>query len=163
MCQHVEERELLFRAGTLHRHVARFRQGCTLDDAIGSHACTLEANMRVTNGIPLRCPLLLPGHTVNSVQTLKAFGTPLARMLGAVGAQPSTGGSASLKERNRTTGSPASNSVKRAKGSPASNSVKRANGSPASNSVKRAKGSPVSNSVKHTKGSPVSDSVTHTQ
>jgi hypothetical protein len=25
----------------------------TLEDAIGSHACSLEANMRVTNGIPL--------------------------------------------------------------------------------------------------------------
>jgi hypothetical protein len=28
--------------------------------------------MRVTNGIPLWCPLFLPVHTVNSVQTLKA-------------------------------------------------------------------------------------------
>jgi hypothetical protein len=27
--------------------------------------------MRVTNGIPLGCPLFLPVHTVNSVQTLK--------------------------------------------------------------------------------------------
>jgi hypothetical protein len=27
-------------------------------DAIGSHACSLEANMRVTIGIPLGCPLL---------------------------------------------------------------------------------------------------------
>jgi thioredoxin reductase (NADPH) len=30
-----------------------FRQKFTLEDAIGSHACSLEANMRVTNGIPL--------------------------------------------------------------------------------------------------------------
>jgi hypothetical protein len=30
-----------------------FRQKFTLDDAIGSHACSLEANIRVTNGIPL--------------------------------------------------------------------------------------------------------------
>jgi hypothetical protein len=34
-----------------------FRQKFTLEDAIGSHACSLEANMRVTNGIPLRRPL----------------------------------------------------------------------------------------------------------
>jgi hypothetical protein len=30
-----------------------FRQKFTLEDAIGSHACSLEANMRVTSGIPL--------------------------------------------------------------------------------------------------------------
>jgi hypothetical protein len=28
-----------------------------LEDAIGSHACALEASMRVTNGIPLGRPL----------------------------------------------------------------------------------------------------------
>jgi hypothetical protein len=33
---------------------------------------SLEANMRVTNAIPLGCPLFLPVHTVNRVQTLKA-------------------------------------------------------------------------------------------
>jgi hypothetical protein len=49
-----------------------FRQKFTLDDAIGSHACSLEANMQVTNGIPLGCPLLLPVHTANCAQTLKA-------------------------------------------------------------------------------------------
>jgi hypothetical protein len=38
---------------------------------IGSHACSLEASMRVTNGISLGCPLFLPVHTVNCVQTLK--------------------------------------------------------------------------------------------
>ena len=32
----------------------------TPEDAIGSHACSLEANMRVTNGIPLGSPLPLP-------------------------------------------------------------------------------------------------------
>jgi hypothetical protein len=32
---------------------ALFRQKFTLEDAIGSHACSLEANMRVTNCIPL--------------------------------------------------------------------------------------------------------------
>jgi hypothetical protein len=41
-------------------------------DAIGSHACSLEASRRVTNDIPLGYPLLLPVHIVNSVQTLKA-------------------------------------------------------------------------------------------
>jgi isoleucyl-tRNA synthetase len=54
--------------GTLHI----FRQGFTLEDAIGSHACSLEASMRVTNGISLGCSLLLLIDTVNSVQTRKA-------------------------------------------------------------------------------------------
>jgi hypothetical protein len=48
-----------------------FQQKFTLEDAIGSHACLLEANARVTNGIPLWCPLFLPVDTVNSVQTLQ--------------------------------------------------------------------------------------------
>jgi hypothetical protein len=48
-----------------------FRQKFTLVDAIGSHACSLEANKRVTNGIPLGSSLLLPVCTVNCVQTLK--------------------------------------------------------------------------------------------
>jgi hypothetical protein len=48
-----------------------FRQQFTLEDAIGSHACSFEANMCVTNGIPLGCPLLLPVHTVNPVRTRK--------------------------------------------------------------------------------------------
>jgi hypothetical protein len=30
-----------------------FREKFTLDDAIGSHACSLESNIRVTNGTPL--------------------------------------------------------------------------------------------------------------
>jgi hypothetical protein len=54
------------------RTVRVFRQKFTLEDAIGSHACSFEANMRVTNGIPLGCSLLLPVDTVNSVQTRKA-------------------------------------------------------------------------------------------
>jgi hypothetical protein len=49
-----------------------FRQILALEDAIGSHACSFEANMRATNGIPLGSPLLLPVGTVNCVQTLKA-------------------------------------------------------------------------------------------
>jgi hypothetical protein len=49
-----------------------FRQKFTLEDAIGSHACSLEANTCVTNGIPLGSSLLLPVCIVNCVQTLKA-------------------------------------------------------------------------------------------
>jgi hypothetical protein len=48
-----------------------FRHKFTLDDAIEFRACSLEAIRRVTNGIPLRCPLFLPVHTVNCVKTLK--------------------------------------------------------------------------------------------
>jgi hypothetical protein len=48
-----------------------FRQKFTLEDAIGIHACSLEANTRVTNGIPLGSSLFLPVCTVNCVQTLK--------------------------------------------------------------------------------------------
>jgi hypothetical protein len=51
---------------------ARFRQKFTFDDAIGSQACSLVANMRATTGISPGCPLFLPVHTVNCVQTLKA-------------------------------------------------------------------------------------------
>jgi hypothetical protein len=50
-----------------------FRQKFTLEDAIGSHACSLDANMRVTNDIPLGSSLLLPVCTVNCVQTLKVY------------------------------------------------------------------------------------------
>jgi hypothetical protein len=53
--------------GTVHV----FRQKVTLEDAIGSHACPLQANMRVTNGIPLGSSLLLPVCTVNCAATLK--------------------------------------------------------------------------------------------
>jgi hypothetical protein len=47
------------------------RQKFTLEHAIGSHACSLEASRRVTNGIPLGYSLFIPVHTVNCVQTLK--------------------------------------------------------------------------------------------
>jgi hypothetical protein len=43
----------------------------TLEGAIGSHACPLQASRRATNGSPLGCSLLLPVHTVNCVKTLK--------------------------------------------------------------------------------------------
>jgi hypothetical protein len=49
-----------------------FRQDFALEDAIRSHAYSIEANMRVTNGIPLGISLLLPVGTVNCVQTLQA-------------------------------------------------------------------------------------------
>jgi hypothetical protein len=55
--------------------VRGFRQKFTLEDAIGSHACSLEANTRVTKGSPLESSLLLPVDTVNCVQTLKVQGT----------------------------------------------------------------------------------------
>jgi hypothetical protein len=53
-------------------HGARFPTEITLEDAIGSHACSLEVNIRVTNSIPLRCQLPLTVSTINFVQTLKA-------------------------------------------------------------------------------------------
>jgi hypothetical protein len=46
---------------------ARFSTGFTREDAIGSHACSLEASRCATNGIPLRCSLFLPVHSVNCV------------------------------------------------------------------------------------------------
>jgi hypothetical protein len=61
-----------------------FRQKCTLEDAIGSHSCSLEANTRVTNGIPLGCSLLLPVDTVNRVQTLKVVDSSLDIFSGTV-------------------------------------------------------------------------------
>jgi hypothetical protein len=56
------------------------RQEFTLEDAIGSHACSLEASRCATNSIPLGCPLLLPVGTVNCVATLKVddYGTSLS-------------------------------------------------------------------------------------
>jgi hypothetical protein len=57
-----------------------FRQKFTPEDAIGPHACSLEANMRVTNGIPLGCPLLLPVGTVNCVATLKVISARVGSM-----------------------------------------------------------------------------------
>jgi hypothetical protein len=42
-----------------------FRQGFTLEDAIGPHACSLEVSMHVSNGIHLECSLLLPGRHCN--------------------------------------------------------------------------------------------------
>jgi hypothetical protein len=51
--------------------VRGYRQEIMLEDAIGFHACSIEASMRVTNNIHLGCPLFLPGHTVNCLQTLE--------------------------------------------------------------------------------------------
>jgi hypothetical protein len=51
----------------IHNHfpctVRVFRQNFALEDAIGSHACSLEANMRVTNGITLGSSPILPVDT----------------------------------------------------------------------------------------------------
>jgi hypothetical protein len=59
-----------------------FRQKFALEDAIGSHACSLHTcrEQACANSIPLGCPLFLPVHTVNCVQTLKAStsGHPMA-------------------------------------------------------------------------------------
>jgi hypothetical protein len=57
---------------TIDGTVRVFRQKFTLEDAIGSHACSLvfravQASRRVTNAIPLGCPLFVPVHTVNCV------------------------------------------------------------------------------------------------
>jgi hypothetical protein len=41
----------------LRSTVPVFRRKFTLQDAIGSHACSRQANMRVTNDIPLGSPL----------------------------------------------------------------------------------------------------------
>jgi hypothetical protein len=43
----------------------------TLEDAVGSHACSLESRMRVVNGIALGRPLLCLFDNVNSVTPLK--------------------------------------------------------------------------------------------
>jgi O-acetyl-ADP-ribose deacetylase (regulator of RNase III) len=48
-----------------------FRLEVSLEDAIGAHASSLEASMRVTNGIPIGVSLLLPVGTIICVQTLK--------------------------------------------------------------------------------------------
>jgi hypothetical protein len=69
----VNSRELSANKQTVLRTVRVFRQEFTLEDTIGSHACSRETNTRVTNGIPLGSSLLLPVDTVNCVQTLKAF------------------------------------------------------------------------------------------
>jgi hypothetical protein len=63
------------RSAVIGGTVRVFRQKFILEDAIGSHACSLEANMRVTNGIPLGCLRFLPVDAVNCVQTLKVLGS----------------------------------------------------------------------------------------
>jgi hypothetical protein len=54
-------------------HGARNPTEIYTEVVIGSHACSLEANMRVTtNGIPRDFLAFLPVDTVNCVATLKA-------------------------------------------------------------------------------------------
>ena len=55
------------------RTVLGFESNFALEDAVGSHACSLEASMRVTKDIPLGCPLPLTFVTVHHVATLKAL------------------------------------------------------------------------------------------
>jgi hypothetical protein len=50
---------------------------------------SLEASRRVTNGIVLGCPLFLPVHTVNRVQTLKATEVLASASIAADPAKPS--------------------------------------------------------------------------
>jgi hypothetical protein len=57
-------------ANGVHGPVRVCRQKSTLEDAIGSHAFSLDASKRVTNGILRGRPLLLPVHPVNYDQTL---------------------------------------------------------------------------------------------
>jgi hypothetical protein len=52
---------------------ARFQAGMYTRDAIGSHTCSLEVNMRVINAIPLGGPLPLTVATINSVQTIRVY------------------------------------------------------------------------------------------
>jgi hypothetical protein len=59
---------------------ASFRQRFALEDAIGSHACSLQTSMRVINGIHLGCSLLLLVDAVNLVQTLKVTATQTATL-----------------------------------------------------------------------------------
>jgi histidinol-phosphate/aromatic aminotransferase/cobyric acid decarboxylase-like protein len=61
---------------------AHFSAEITVENANGSHACSLQVSRRVANGIPLGCPLFSPVHTVNSVQTLKAISTILHACVG---------------------------------------------------------------------------------
>jgi hypothetical protein len=48
-----------------------FQQEVTLEDAVGSYACSLEGIRRVTNGIPLGGALSCRFTLVNCVETLK--------------------------------------------------------------------------------------------
>jgi hypothetical protein len=84
--------------GALHGTVRVFRQESTLEDAIGSHACSLEANLCMTNGIPLGCPLFLPVHTVNCVQILKVCSTrPPTRSQARVASRDGASGRGSVR------------------------------------------------------------------
>jgi hypothetical protein len=65
-----------------------FEQDFAIEDAIGSHACSLEANIRVTIGIPLGSPLRLTVAIINYAETLKApqAGTGLSSATSGAGA-----------------------------------------------------------------------------
>jgi hypothetical protein len=59
------------RQGTNCDRASKFER-CYVYGARFSAEIHTQAKMRVTNGIPLGCPLFLPVDTVNCVQTLKA-------------------------------------------------------------------------------------------
>jgi hypothetical protein len=77
--------------------VLAFGQDFALEDAIGSHACSIEANMRVTNGIPLGSPPLIV-TIINYVETLKGMGQFQERA-----ASPSTNSGAAMQRWARLT------------------------------------------------------------
>jgi hypothetical protein len=71
----------------LQKKMAGMKPGTTVRCAFSTEMCTQGCNnwfpgrlayaiMRVTNATPLGCSLLLPGGTVNSVQTLKVHKSP---------------------------------------------------------------------------------------
>jgi hypothetical protein len=85
MHMHVALHEIGHNFGT----VRVFRQKVTLENAIGPHACSLEALLarvwlRVTDAISPESPLLLPVGTVPCVQTLKALTTTAPSALSTV-------------------------------------------------------------------------------
>jgi hypothetical protein len=61
-----------YAAGGWQRSVRGLEQDFTLDDAVSSNACSLDASMCVSNGIPFGCQPITPVGTVNSVETHKA-------------------------------------------------------------------------------------------
>jgi hypothetical protein len=71
LLHHTSSRELPTSANTRARYRIS-RHEFTLEDAIGSHACSLEATTRVINDLLLGCSHLLPVDAVNRFQTLKA-------------------------------------------------------------------------------------------
>jgi hypothetical protein len=71
-----ELKELLCRLPETDKYIVNVRcafsdRNLPIEEVIGSHACSREASMHATNGIPLGCSLLLSVGTVNYIETLK--------------------------------------------------------------------------------------------